>query len=479
MAQRITRRDFLRLGGAVAAGAAMAACAPAQAPAPAPAAQPTKAPAAGAPAAQATAAPTAAAQSIKSKKYPGTKISFWTQSYGDSVVWQKDYLEKMAGEFKKESDVDVEFQIVPWANAGQTWLTVAQGGAAPDGADQYWLYSNAAIGGGKYGPMPMEPYKNLLWPDLYDRYTESAMKDGIWQGKFYGPVWRGDIRPMLYRKDLLEAEGIKKAPDTWQELTDMAKQLTKRDKNGNVTQWGFNFSNAVPLQQMLPWLWQAGGEFMTADGKTATIDTPEMRETLKWMYDLINTHKVAPPDLMEKSFNANELFQAGKLAIIGQAGNTTGKDLERDFPQLNGQWDFQVPVKGPKNRSSYFGAGYFAPLYGTKNPEAVARWIEFLTRDDNMQKMIEYTGYVTPNKKVMASPYWSDRPWKKVVGETMQYAHPSQHPSPAWTKLVANDPGAVIYDLFYNTLVKKDNMEDQIKTAQKRAQEEMDKIKLG
>ena len=60
----------------------------------------------------------------------------------------------------------------------------------------------------------------------------------------------------------------------------------------------------------------------------------------------------------------------------------------------------------------------------------------------------------------------------------MKYAHPSQHPSPAWTKLIANAPGAVLYDMFYSVLVKKEPMDGAIKTAQQRAQEEMDKIKL-
>ena len=463
MTQPVSRRNFLKLMGAAAAGAALTACAP----------QVTATPPA---AAQATTAPVV---SLKTKKYTNTKISFWTQAYGDSAVWQKDYLEAFGTKFKEESGVDTEFQIVPWANANQSWLTVAQGGAAPDAADMYWLYSNAALGGGKYGPQPMDAYKNELWPDLTKRYTESALSDGIWNNKFYGLVWRGDIRPMIYRTDLLEAEGIKAPPDNWQQITDMAKQLTKRDKNANVTQWGFVFGNAQPLQQMLQYLWQAGGEFMTADGKTATIDSPEMRATLKWMYDLIWTHKVVSPELMESSFVVNEQFQAGKIAIVGSASNTTGRDLDRDFPKLDGKWAMAIPAKGAKSRASYFGAGYFGPLYGSKNVEASARWIEFLTRDENMQKLIEYTGYVTPNKSVMASKYWTDRPWKKVVGDTMQYARPSQHPSPAWTKMVANNPGAVVYDLFYNTLIKKNNIEEEIKTAQKNAQIEMDKIKLA
>ena len=119
MTQPVSRRNFLKLMGATAASAALAACAP-----------------------QATATTAARPRrlrpplppvSIKNKKYTNTKVTFWTQAYGDSAVWQKDYLEAMGAKFKDESGVDTEFQIVPWANANQVWLTVAQGGAAPDG----------------------------------------------------------------------------------------------------------------------------------------------------------------------------------------------------------------------------------------------------------------------------------------------------------------------------------------------------------
>ena len=417
------------------------------------------------------------AEDLKTKVFPkGTKIQFSSQGYGDTVNYQ-DLLEQLAKEFKKESNIEVEIQIVPWGNAMNHWLLTSQGGTAADCADMFWLYSFAALGGGKNGPRSLAQYKDVLWPDLEERFIMGALRDGIWRDDFYGIVWRGDIRPQLYRTDFLEEAGFSKPPDNWEEITEYAKALTIR-KGKEVTRWGFALSNAVPMQQFFQWYWQAGGEFMTADGKTATVDTPEMRETLQWIYDLIWTHQVTSPELMEKNYEPWELFLADRVAMIGSASNNQGNILEQDFPEMDGLWMMAIPPKGPKNRASYFGAGYYGALHNSDKVEESARWIEFLTRDENMQRVIEFTGYVTPNKKVMASDYWTDRPWKKVLSETMQYAHPSQHASPAWSKLIANEPGAVMFDMFYSVLVKKESMEDAIKLAQKRAQEEMDKIQL-
>jgi len=45
--------------------------------------------------------------------------------------------------------------------------------------------------------------------------------------------------------------------------------------------------------------------------------------------------------------------------------------------------------------------------------------------------------------------------------------------------LIAPDAGSVIYDLFYEVLIKKGDMEEAIKIAQKRAQAEMDAAAAG
>lgn len=458
MSGRISRREFLRYAGTTVAAAAVAACAPAVPSAPEAPAAPEE-----------EKAPAPVAEEVK--------IEFWSQTYGDAALWQ-ELLQGLAGEFKEEKGITVDVQLINWSNAFNTWLLVSQGGAHPDGADMFWLYSHATLGGGKYGPMPITELQDELWPDLEERFYAGALKDVFWQGEFYGIPWRGDIRPMIYRVDMFEEAGFDRPPDTWEELAEFSKALTKRDDAGNVSPWGFTFGGAAPLQALLPFYWQAGGEFMTEDGRTATVDTPEMREALAWMYDMIWTHQVVPPDFMEKGFAPYDLFTGDQIAIIGEVPGSWGKDLDRDFPELADKWAMAIPAKGPKNRASYSGAGYWGVLHGTKYVRETALWIQFLSRDENMQKITEFVGHVSPNKRVMASPFWTDRPWKLVIGQTLEYAHTSQHPSPAWTKLVAPEPGSVLYDLYYEALVKQEPIDDVLKRAQQRMQEEMDKIQV-
>jgi len=454
MKSAVTRRDFLRFTGLAVTGAALAACAPA-----------TGSLSTGAAAGEA-AAPAQAPVSLE----------FWTMNYADPEAYL-GLLQGMAEQFREESNIAVDIQMINWSNAANTWLLVSQGGAHPDGADMYWLYSFSRLGGGKAGPMPLTDYLEQYWPDLEERFYSSGLQDVFWQDEFYGIPWRGDIRPMLYRVDMLEEAGFSGPPQSWEDITKMAAATTKRSGN-DVSTWGFTFSSAVPVQQFMAYLWQAGGEYMTKDGLTATVDTPEMRAMLSWASDLLWNQRVTPTEIMEKGFAPMDQFYAGQMAIIGQVSDSVGMDLDRDFPEMEGQWAFAIPAQGPANRASYSGAGYWGALRGSEKVDETVKWIAFLSRDENMTTITQFIGRVSPNKKAMESEYWTDRPWKKVVVECLQHAHTSQHPSPAWGKLTATDPGSVLYDLYYEALIQRQDVDSVLARAQQRMQEEMDKIEV-
>lgn len=402
-------------------------------------------------------------------------IEFWTQTYGDLVAWSQ-LMDTLAGEFESESGTTVNIETVSWPNAFQTWLTVANGGAAPDCGDMYWLHSFSGIGGETAGPMPLNEYKNSVWPTLEQDYYEGALVDVIYDGDFYGIPWRGDIRPMMYRTDAFEAAGIDAPPATWDELVEDAKALTIRDGAGNVTQWGVSFGGQPnPVSALFPLYWQAGGEFMSEDGKTATIDNEAMRAALSYMRDMIWVHKAASPDFMEKSYDMQGDFISGRLAIITATGVSTAGEFDRTYPELEGLWAMAPSAAGPKNAATFSGAGYYGVLRGTEKVQQCVDWIAFLSRPENMERLSQTSGNVSPMRAVMETEAWSDRPWKKVATRALEDAHTSQQPSPSWSAVARPEPGAVLYDMMYDAIILQKDLDATIAAAQERMQAELDR----
>ncbi|MEP4770354.1 MAG: extracellular solute-binding protein [Roseibium sp.] len=400
-------------------------------------------------------------------------IEFWTHTYGDQIKW-KAAVAELAKDFESETGITVNHQIVPWKAAKKTWLTIAQGGAHPDCADMFWLHSYSAIGGDKFGPMPINDYKSKF-PNLEKEFYGGALTDAKWRGDLYGVPWRGDIRPLIYRTDIAAEAGVTTAPDTWDEVVEASKKMTKRDANGNVERWGYGFGTSNVVAWLMPLYWQAGGEFMTEDGKTATIDNDAMRTALTYMHDMVNVHKVADPDSFEKGYKARPRFVAGQIGMIGSAEQSWGKKLEAENPEVNGKWEFARSAMGPEDRDSFSGAGYIGVLRGTAKADQCTDWMAFLATDESMQKLSEATGNVATKPAVMASDFWSDRPYKKVVAVALQDAHTSQHPSPAWSAISTAEPGGIIYDLIYSTVIEQKDMNEAITKAQGLMQAELDR----
>lgn len=399
-------------------------------------------------------------------------VEFWTMPYGDQLAWN-DALADLFEGFTAESGIEVNHEIVPWGSAFQTYLTIAQGGAAPDCADMYWLHSFSAIGGDDFGPMPINDYRDQF--DL-DAFYAGALTDVNWQGDFYGIPWRGDIRAILMNTDAMAEAGVATAPTTWEETIAAALAMTVRDDNGNVTRWGYAFgSSSKPVDFLLPLYWQAGGEMMSEDGLTATIDNAAMREALQFMHDMVHVHQVADVDQFEANYDMLSAFTNGQVAMIGSAQQALGGRFDAEFPQLEGMWAFAPSAAGSEDADSFSGSGYFGVLRGTENVEQCISLLSYLSQPENMLTLSEASGNVGTMPEVMAAPSWSDRPWKQVVAVALEDGHTSQHPSPSWSSIATSEPGGVIYDLMYNVVVLQQDMDAEIATAQSRMQEELDR----
>ena len=110
---------------------------------------------------------------------------------------------------------------------------------------------------------------------------------------------------LWYNANLVEAAGLdpENLPKNGEEFIQWAQKITT-DVNGlhptdegfdpnNVDVWGMEFT--WPRFTIPTTLWQYGAAVVSADGKTATLDSPEAIAAVQYWHDLMYKYYVAPP----------------------------------------------------------------------------------------------------------------------------------------------------------------------------------------
>ena len=170
-----------------------------------------------------------------------------------------------------------------------------------------------------------------------ENYYEACWAEACYKGKVYAIPNDTDNRILFYNKTLFRQAGLdpNHPPRTWSELMEYEEKLTIRDKSGAIKQIGFipNWGNS--------WLylysWQNGGEFMSPDGRTCTMDNKASVDALKFMvgvYDKLGgAQKV---DQFQSGFQGGALdpFLTGKVAMKIDCSNAV-VGIARFNPDLN------------------------------------------------------------------------------------------------------------------------------------------------
>jgi multiple sugar transport system substrate-binding protein len=330
MNEQFTRRTFLKLAGVGAAGALLAACAP-KAPGTAQPAESTKA--------EGEVAATPAPAETKKLVFSSYTWSSFEAAMG-SVI--DDFV-------AANPDIEVERQFVPqtedyWAKI----QTQVAGGTPPDvGMSDYGHLVSYAKSGILLSVSDLVagsgfPIDKML-PGAVAQYRWAAgdIDSGSEGGNLWGLPSDAQGQLFAYNKNMFDEAGVAYPTDdwTWNDLVAAGKAITNADAN----KWGF----LVPPSGM--WVrgwyaWQAGGEFVSADFKTATFTSPGVVESIKWLWDLIYTEKIAPPPGLQAATNP---FMSGQVAMT-----LDGIWWVADFATITDfEWDMAMLPKHPQTGS--------------------------------------------------------------------------------------------------------------------------------
>jgi multiple sugar transport system substrate-binding protein len=218
------------------------------------------------------------------------------------------------------------------------------------------------------------------------------------RGKLWSVPFGVNNIGIYYRPSLFEAAGIKKLPETWDELRQVAKQLTRdTDGDGVIDRHGI----FLPLGKgeftvfiWTPFLWSAGGDMLKGD--RPQLNTPEAIAALQLWDDLVKSN-AAILSQPERGYEEDN-FISGKVAM-----------------QISGSWalrfmtkkkiDFGVmPIPRDRTVATTIGGENLFLFKSSPEREAAAwKFAEFVMSEAFQTEWASQTGYLPTNLKSQKS----------------------------------------------------------------------------
>lgn len=255
----------------------------------------------------------------------------------------------------------------------------------------------------------IEPLNDYWDGEDFNDLVDSAKSAMQWNDKIWAAPLNESNTVLYYNKEMFEEAGLTPAEtldDAWsfEQLLDAAKKLTKKDANGNITQYGIlptmftpnNRNEGMTYTQML-WTWWAGSEVISPDGTTAKgyFDSEESKRALQYFYDLHNTYKVAPTEDMQSG------FAGGKIAMWINGPWMTNV-WEADFPEFMDKWG-AMPLPHDKAYASGAGSWNIAITKQCKNKELAYKVLQALTGKEGTKSYCTKTKNIPARKSILES----------------------------------------------------------------------------
>jgi multiple sugar transport system substrate-binding protein len=256
-------------------------------------------------------------------------LNFWDMIWGDKAY--PGTAQALVDRYNKETPgVKVVYRSVPWSNWYETYVTAIASGSAPDistggGFQAVQFYDQGAI-------LPVDEVVKEIGEAQFSGSALNAMK---FDDHYVGLPWALNVKVILYRKDILEAAGIK-PPTTFEELRQAAKATTGGGKFGIVASGDASGAHWISHMAI-----GNGGGLFTPDGK-AGLTSERSKEGIQFLADLVKDGSVNPASAGYTNNDALGAFFRGEATFVlaGATAATQAGDARSKIGIL-------PPLKGP------------------------------------------------------------------------------------------------------------------------------------
>jgi multiple sugar transport system substrate-binding protein len=271
--------------------------------------------------------------------------------------------------------------------------------------------------------------------DLSDRFIESQQREFLpgsveaitYEGKAFGMPWFTDTGLLYYRKDLLEKSGFDGPPKTWNEL----KQMTRKVRQDSGLEFGFVFQGARyegGVCDGMEFIWTHGGEVLDPQDPTKVlVDSPETIAGLATERSMI-TDGISPEGVtVYKEDESAGAFLNGDAVFLRNWPYVYALVGTPDYPRLEPD---QVGVSELPSADGKPGNGTVGdqPFYissTSKDPDAAWKFIQFLTAPEQQKLRAVEGAYLPTRTALYDDPEIQEKvPVVPLAQEALQHTRP-------------------------------------------------------
>lgn len=333
------------------------------------------------------------------------------------TLWSRDsnqaFLRQLADAWNETHTNQVEVTIIPSSDFMTRVGTGFAAGEVPDLLPVDLIYVPEFAQAGQL--TDITEFAKAL--PFFDQLSPSHMRLATYEDRLYAVPFAAEGSVLLYNKGLFEQAGLDpdKPPTTWDEIYEYAKAITALG-NGN---YGYYFSGSCAgcnAFTYLPLMWASGGDILTDDGLTATIDTPEVRAALEFYKKMWDEGLIPPGAQADTGTDFLNAFTQGNIGMAG-SGAFSISVLKNDFPDIDFGLTFLPGQEG--GVSSFAGGDSIAIPKGAKNAEAALEFIAWALTDEVQIEMFAKTGQLPLRIDLAENKYFEEDPRLTVNAEAM------------------------------------------------------------
>lgn len=259
---------------------------------------------------------------------------------------QRKWFSEISSAFEKQTGAKVAFDT--FASANDELQKIQTSVASGQGPDVYMLgttFTPLAASTGAF--MTLD---DAAWDKVGGKSRFAPATLGI-SGKDENSLVAVPLRNrpfcLAYNTELFDAAGIKEVPKSWDELREVAKQLTKGEVHGLAVGYADGFD---PWKFIWAMALQAGTPIVN-DEKKAQLDQPAVLKAYQTYFGWLTDDKVVDPaSIGWNNTQALAQFASGKAAIMLMTTGTSFPSLEKS--SIKGKYKYGLMPTIPPGATS-------------------------------------------------------------------------------------------------------------------------------